>query len=155
MTEQKTPDPPQFGKLLAAYSPKVELVLSALALAAWLLGADPQVMMITLTVLAGFYFLSAFIIVQLDEIYGHVAVKVSGISSAVCVFALLFKILSLEGYRQMMMVGLLSVVAALVIMVGFFLKSQNKNYLRFIIRSLALTGISLYVFSPELKELTF
>jgi hypothetical protein len=68
MTDQKTPDPAQFGKMQAAHSPKVERVLSALALAAWILGANPDVMTTTLTVLAGFCFLSAFIIVQLDEI---------------------------------------------------------------------------------------
>ena len=153
MTEQKTPDPARFGKMLAAHSPKAELVLSALALAAWMLGAHPEAMTITFTVLAGFYFLSTFLIIELDEVFGHVAVKISGISSAVCVIALLFKTLSMEGYQQMMLIGLLSVVAALVVMVGLFLKSQNKTYIRFIIRSLALTGFSLYVFLPDLKEL--
>jgi len=79
--------------------------------------------------------------------------KVAGISSAVSIIGILFKQLGTEGYLQLLLIGGLSVIAATVFLLGFFIKSQNKNYLPFLIRCFILSGITAWFLLPELNKL--
>jgi hypothetical protein len=100
-------------------------------LAAWFAWPNKNILMPAMMALAGVYFLSAYVIIDVPDLFGHVVLKVAGISSAVSIIGILFKQLGTEGYLQLLLIGGLSVIAATVFLLGFFIKSQNKNYLPF------------------------
>ncbi len=153
MTENKPAQPPQLGALLAKHRLKAELVLSAFVIAVWFASPNEALLMPAIMALAAVYFLSAFVIVPVQEAFGNTVQKVAGISSAVSVIGILFKHLAMEDYLQMLLIAGLSVIAATVLLLGLFIKSQNQNYLPFLIRCFILSGITAWFLLPELDQL--
>ncbi|MBX2965086.1 MAG: hypothetical protein KF845_02990 [Cyclobacteriaceae bacterium] len=153
MTENKTPIPPQLGEWLSRNRLKIELILTVPALVFYFTVNNQEILMVTMTTLAAFYFLSAYIKVDVEEMFGLIALKVVNISCAVCVLSLLFKTLALEGAQHMMLVGSLSIASGVLIILAMWVKSQNRNYLPFLIRALILGFITGWVFLPEIREM--
>ncbi|MCK6616895.1 MAG: hypothetical protein L6Q51_04550 [Cyclobacteriaceae bacterium] len=153
MSTQPNSQQQQFFIQLAKHKFKIEAVLTALALAAWFVGKPQEILQFTMFTLAGFYFLSAYLIPPVKELFGVVATKVSGIGGAVCLIGLVFMKLGMEGWMQMLVVGFLSMVPVVLILLFYWMKSQNTEYLILIIRSAALATITGYVVVPQLQNL--
>ncbi|QOI96902.1 MAG: hypothetical protein HRU69_05060 [Flammeovirgaceae bacterium] len=143
----------QFFIQLAKHKFKIEAVLTALALAAWFVGEPQELLQFTLFALAAFYFISAYLISSVKELFGVVATKVSGIGGAVCLTGLVFMKLGMEGWMQMLLVGFLSMVPVVLILLFYWMKSHNTEYLILIIRSTALAIITGYIVIPQLQNL--
>jgi hypothetical protein len=153
MSNQPSQSQQQLFIQLAKHKFKIEAVLTALALAAWFVGKPQELLQLSMFVLAGFYFLSAYLIPTVKELLGIVATKVAGIGGAVCLIGLLFMKLGLPGWTQMLLVGFLSMVPVVLILLVNWIKSQNTDYLILLIRSTALAIITGYVVVPHLQNL--
>lgn len=153
MSTQPNPSQQQFFIQLAKHKFKIEAVLTALAIAAWFVGKPLELLQLTMLILAGFYFLSAFLIPTVNELMGVLATKVAGIGGAVCLIGLVFMKLDMEGWMHMLLVGFLSMVPVVLILLVSWMKSQNTDYLILIIRSTALAIITGYIVIPQLQNL--
>ena len=131
---------------------KIEIGLTALTLGLLLVSHVAHmgaVLIISFFLLAIFYFLRAFAAVQTEALYGAMALKICNIGSSVAVIGYGFHFQRMEGDLQLMMIGLLSVAASMVLLLYFFATSKNKEYLVLLIRGLA---ILLIVGSEYLHE---
>lgn len=152
MSTQPNPSQQQFFIQLAKHKFKIEAVLTALALAAWFIGKPQELVQVLMFTLAGFYFLSAFLVPTVKDVLGVKATKVAGIGGAVCLIGLVFMKLSMEGWIQMLVVGFLSMVPVVLILLVNWIKSQNSDYLILLIRSTVLAIITGYIIVPHLQN---
>lgn len=152
MNTQPNPSQQQFFIQLAKHKFKIEAVLTALALAAWFVGTPQEILQFTMFALAGFYFLSAYLVSSVKDLYGVVATKVSGIGGAVCLIGLVFMKLGMEGWMQLLLVGFLSMVPVVFILLFYWMKSQHTDYLIPLVRSTALAVITGYIVVPHLQN---
>jgi hypothetical protein len=103
-------------------------------------------LMIVMSVLAGFYFISAYFVIQLKELYGIILLKFTGIASSVCIIGILFRILRMPGALQMLSIGFVTLSIAAAGLILFFIRSQNRTYFPYLIRSLILGGLTGWMF---------
>ena len=116
--------------------------------------SDDSVLIIVMSSLAVFYFVSAYFAIDVKEIYGVIVLKVTGIASAVCITGIQFQLMRSPGALEMLMIGFTSVSIAALILVILFMRSQDRVYLPYLIRSLVLGGITgwLYLISQSPVE---
>jgi hypothetical protein len=158
----KTPDPSfakSLGKILSWLERgAVVVVIIGLILTATGTNAS-QILMISMSALAGVYFLYAYQPIQIEreegEKYGFkellaftIAPKISWIGNSVMLIGILFSLLSLNGARQMLMVGIGAGAVASFIL-GALSASGTKNIESIqpvLLRTIPLLGVSLYLF---------
>lgn len=115
------------------------------------IGWSDEALMISMTTLAGFYFVSAYFMVEMSSILMVVILKVFSIASSICIIGLLFTILRLSGAQQMLMIGVTSMGIAAVGLVFQATRAWNNNYLPLLIRVVALGVISLNTLLAVIK----
>lgn len=105
-------------------------------------GVSENALMVSMMLLALYYFISAYFIPDLEGMLAIVSAKVVSISSAICVVGLLFAILKLKGADQMLMIGTLSIFIAGIFLLIHAIKSWNKEYVALFLRVLVLGTLS-------------
>ncbi|MCW5912867.1 MAG: hypothetical protein KIT62_17485 [Cyclobacteriaceae bacterium] len=148
-----TPQNPNFGELLyKTILPKVLLIallVSAIGLALHFLNSSgaADILMIGLSTLAGACFVSAFAPVALPADSGHspyslILYKLVYISAAVTVIGILFSVLRLEGYKEMMMIGCGALGIA--VLISAALVGTNSDNMAILKRPLII-GVPLFL----------
>lgn len=102
-----------------------------------------EALMISMSTLAGFYFISAYFMAEMNSILMVVILKVFSIASSVCIIGLLFTILRLTGAQQMLMIGVTTMGLAAIGLVVSAAKAWHRQYLPILLRVAALGVISL------------
>lgn len=138
--------PPKFNRWLTARKLKIELLLSVLVAASVLayyahLSEGPQMVMISMTTLAIFYFISAYLTPDIEAMLGAIAWKVLSISCAVCVIGLQFSILKYEGADQMILIGTTSLTISGLILAGYAISSGLGKLGPLLLRIVIIGGI--------------
>ncbi len=159
-------DKQNFSALLAkVILPKVELIAAVITIIGFLFnrlnqpGASEMVM-IGLSTLAGVFFITAFMIpAAIEKAHQQetsktfidllilIVWKVMHISLAVATIGLLFYLLHLEGFSQMMLIGTMTLVIALLLS-GFLILQRNENLAIFkavISKALMMAIIGSYI----------
>ncbi len=108
-------------------------------------GADES-LMITMLLLASFYFLMGFVPASTDNMIALILSKVFAIGSSVCVIGLLFGFLHLPGAQEQLMIGLLSLAVSGVILLFLIVTARMPKAIHLIIRFVVLGAASLYTF---------
>lgn len=148
---------PQIIQWLSDQKIKIEITLVLLVILSVLLkisgfsGSDES-LMISMTLLAGFYFLSAYFIVEMNTIILVVTLKVFSIASSVCIIGLLFTILKLTGAQQMLLIGVTSLGLAAVGIIYSTAQAWNSKYLPLLIRMVALGIITVNTLLKLLEQ---
>lgn len=147
---------PKLLKWLFVHRFKIEIVIVLLVVLSVILkiagtGGSDEALMISMTILAGFYFVSAFFMVEMNSVLMVITLKVFSIASSVCIIGLLFTILKLSGAQQMLMIGVTSMGLAAVGLVFQATRVWNNNYLPLLIRVVALGVISLNTLLAVIK----
>jgi hypothetical protein len=120
----------------------VMLVITSAALNYFKVSGGQEAVMITISLLSGFYFISAYFQPDLQGILGIIATKVIAIASSVSLIGLLFAILHLVGAEQMLLIGVLSLTGALLIVLYQAITVWNSSFMPIIIRAAILIVIS-------------
>lgn len=148
-----TPQKSNFGELLAkTILPKV-LFISVLVSAIGLvfhfldLNGKTDILMVGFSSLAGVFFLSAFAVVTVPadskhSPYALIVFKVLYISSAVLVIGILFSILKMGGYKEMLQIGCGTV--GLGVIVAAALVGTNRDNMVILMRPFVM-GIPLFL----------
>ena len=136
----------QIKEWLSINKLKIEGVLAALCIAALLSkysgldGAD-QAVMLSLSTLAVFYFLSSNFTPELTltGYFGTIATKLVGVTSAVIVVGILFSVLKLNGHEEMLRIAGSSIAVAGLAVTVYCIFFWNQNLIPIILR-LAILG---------------
>ncbi|HEX5170434.1 MAG TPA: hypothetical protein VFW11_14755 [Cyclobacteriaceae bacterium] len=124
----------------------IELMLAGLVaisvLANYFTTGSPTLLMISMFLLAAFYFITAYLVPEVNGVWGVISTKVIAISSAVCVIGLLFTVLKWQGAEQMLLIGTQSMAFAGLILLVNSIRSWNTKYLPLLVRVLILGAIS-------------
>ncbi len=144
-------------ELLSKHQLKIELLLVALVLGSALINymgttGGPELLMITMSTLASFYFVTTYAQPQDNRQVVTIATKTIGIASAVCVVGLLFTILHLTGATQMLAIGLIALGVAGLLLLYTWLSSKNNFLFSLLIRVAMLGGISLSTLLELMKQ---
>jgi hypothetical protein len=118
------------------------LVITSAALNYFAVSGGQEAVMITMSVLSGFYFISAYFQPDLQGLLGIIATKVIAIASSVCIIGLLFAMLHLVGAAEMLMIGVSSLTGALLIVLYQALTAWSPSFMPIIIRAAILILIS-------------
>ncbi len=134
-------------KVLMPHEQKIELALIAAILFSaglnYLGTAGAQsALIVTMVGLAMLYFVSAYFPASGSSLWGIIARKVVGLSSAVVVVGLLFTVLHLPGAHQMLLVGVGTLALSGSLLLYAWLTSQG-NYFALLIRVVILGGIGV------------
>jgi hypothetical protein len=139
MEEDEKPLTTTLSKL-KKWFPTLEIILGLLSLIALLLSyfnVNGWALIATFTFLplSSLFFLSAYIPTNHKHIFGLISTKVVGISASICTVGILFKVLKMEGSEVMLTVGSISLLAGTLLMSVIWLRSNEKEYVPIIIRS--------------------
>lgn len=126
----------------------VEISLVALVAISFMLNylsvsGGAEALMITMLTLAGFYFISAFFMVEIDRPIIAILLKVFSIASSVCIIGLLFTALHLPGASEQLLIGTISMGVAGLIIAYMMITGQASKFIPLLIRLVILGGISL------------
>lgn len=128
----------------------IEALLATLSavsiLIKWLgIAKDDPVIMITMSILAGFYFISAYFVTDVKGTIGQIIIKVVGLGSAISVTGIQFFILKMHGYDEILIIGGNVLAVAFVISLVLMIGSRNREYFPFAIRALIFATISTLI----------
>ena len=140
----------KLAKLVGKNQFFIETFLITLSVASFALHHQQAILIVFLT-LAVFYFLSAYLPLQIPEdrkvmLIEIFAPKVLSISSSICVIGILFFTMHFSGYQEMLMIGGLSISITAVLLLICWLKTQQIGFLFNLVRAVALGGLSWYIF---------
>jgi hypothetical protein len=138
----------QLVTLLSKNKLLIEIVLVVfVAVSVWLnysaVSGGAEALMISMTTLAGFYFVAAFFMVEITGIFTVVALKVFSIASSVCVIGLLFTILKLTGAANMLMIGASAMGISGLLILYSAATAWKSDYLLLLLRVVVLGGIAV------------
>jgi hypothetical protein len=102
--------------------------------------------------LAGFYFVSAYFMVDINTIMMVIILKVFSIASSVCIIGLLFTMLKLAGAQQMLLIGATSMGIATVGILYSAAQAWSSKYLPLLIRMIALGIITVNTLLKILEQ---
>jgi hypothetical protein len=144
-------------EFLSRHHLRIELILTALVLAGAVLNytgtsQGAELLMITMSILATFYFVSAYTPLPGSGLLVIVATKVIGIASSVCVIGLLFTALHLTGSANMLMIGISALSIAGLLLLYTWLTAKNNHHFSLLLRVAILGGISLSTLLEILKQ---
>ena len=118
------------------------LVAVSVVLNYYRIEGGPTVVLITMLILAGFYFIGAYFGPGEGSVFTIIATKVISISSSICVIGILYTILKFSGATQLVMIGTISLVIAGIILLISAMTSWNSRYLPILLRVIMLAIIS-------------
>lgn len=148
MTKQQLP--PKVSLFISRYFLPLELVLVIIAMAGLYMmhyGVDSSnaVFSTGLSLLATLYFLNAFAVTEASDFFIIIIFKVLHISWSVCIIALMFRSLQLEGAGSMLSIGATTCIIATAILFFLGLKKWQRNYSIMMARSCLIIAISTYL----------
>jgi hypothetical protein len=114
------------------------LVIVSAVLNFYRVSGSQEALMITMSLLSSFYFISAYFPSETKGILALIAIKVIGVASAVCITGLLFAILHLVGASQMLLIAVTSLVGTLLILLHQYFTAWAPSFMPLIIRAIAL-----------------
>lgn len=138
--------PPKLDRWITARKLKIELFLSVLVAVSLLayktnVSGAPQMILISMTTLAIFYFLSAYLSPDIDTKFGAIPSKVLNIACSVCVMGMMFSILKYEGAEQMILIGTTSLLISGLILAYFAISSGLSKLGPLLLRIVIIGGI--------------
>lgn len=142
--------PPKVSAFLSRYFLQLELVLVIIAMAGLYMthyGVDSAgaVFSAGLSLLATLYFLNAFAVTEASDIFIIVIFKVLHIGWSVCIIALMFRYLQLEGAGSMLSMGTIVCIIGTAILFFLGLKKWRRDYSIVMARSCLIIAISTYL----------
>lgn len=135
-------------QLLARHQVRIEITLTVAVLLAALANytntkSGEQLLMVTMSLLATFYFLGAYFSTKETSLISIIAAKVVGMSSAVCVIGLLFTFLHLEGALNMLLIGFFALAMAGLVLLYLWVTSKANDRFSLLVRIALLGGVTL------------
>ena len=95
--------------------------------------------MMSMTTLAIFYFISGYLTPDLDGNFGSIIFRIASVSSAAIVIGFLFVILNYEGAEQMMLIGGTSIAVVFVALIAYGIYSSRFDKIgTYLIRIVAM-----------------
>jgi hypothetical protein len=136
----------------------IELFLAALTLAGIALkisgvAGGEEIMMITMSILSVFYFLSGYFAPLTDNYFGMIATKVVAIASAMCVVGLLFSWLHMPGASEMLLIGVSSFIITGLILLYFWLTTRDLKFVPLLIRIFLLGSLCVLMLRDAWGEI--
>jgi hypothetical protein len=136
----------------------IELCLAALTFAGIALklsgvAGGEEIMMITMSTLSVYYFLSAYFTPLTDQVFGQIATKVVGIASAVCVNGLLFGWLHMPGASEMLLIGVSSFALAGLLLLYFWFTTKDPKFVPLLIRIFLLGSLCVLMLRDTWGEI--
>ena len=150
--------PPFISKWIEPRKVQIEIVLTSLSLLSLLIyslkiNGGAEMVMISLSIHAGFYFISAYIPSDFSSgIFSIIAHKVISIASSVSVISFLFSILKLTGAMEMMLIGFTAMVGASLTLFFSTINQWNQKLTPLFIRVVVLVTLTGLV---QLKLISF
>ena len=135
-------------QLLAPHSWKIELTLVVVVFVSAIfnyngVSGGAELLMLSMTGLAGYYFISAFFMIEIKGVISALALKLFSIASSVCLIGLLFTILHLTGGANMLVIGV-SVMGITGLMVVYLaVTAWTPALAPLLIRLILVGGISV------------
>jgi len=138
--------PPKLDRWLTERKLKIELLLTGLVAVSLLayythLREAPQIIMMSMTTLAIFYFLCSYLTPDIEGRFGSIAWQVLNISCSVCVIGLMFSILKFEGADQMLLIGTTSLAISGIIIGGYAIFSGLGKLGPLLLRIVIIGGV--------------
>lgn len=134
----------------------IEIILVGLVIISvltnYFIDDSPMMLMLSMLILATFYFISAYLVSEASGIMTIISTKVISISSAVCMMGLMFTILKWQGASEMLLIGTTSIVFAGIILLFNGIKSWNQKYVPLLIRVVVLGSISVSTLLTIMKQ---
>ena len=135
--------PPMLERWITPRKLQLELLLvllTVLSLLAFYSGLDNgQILMIAMTTLAIFYFISGYFTPDLEGNFGLVIYRISYIGCSVIVLGVLFTLLKYEGADQMLLIGGISIAVMFVTMIIYGVNTSSIEKVRpYLIRIVAM-----------------
>ena len=130
----------------------IEAVLTALVLLMYFLFPQSEGLVVSISALGAYYFISGYFVLALNDLLGIIASKVTGIASSVCAVGFLFRHLSLTGANQMLLIGAASLALYVLIMILFWLKSSNKDYVLLMVRGAMLSALAGWIILDAVRQ---
>ena len=134
----------------------IEIILTVIALLCYFLVhagvLELFFLVIPMTTLAAFYFISAFFPPAAEKISVIICSKVIGISSAAGMIGILFSLLGLEGKAQML-IAVMTILPATLFLFVDYLASRRGDSIVLIVRGVVLAFLCFYFFNllpPEI-----
>ena len=138
--------PPKLDRWITERKLKIELLLvslSIVSLLAFYSHIDSgQIVMMAMTTLAIFYFISGYLTPDLEGNFGSIIFRIASVSSAVIVLGFLFVVLKYEGAEQMMLIGGTSIAIVFVSLIAYSVYTSGIDKVRpFLIRIVAMGAV--------------
>ncbi len=134
----------------------IEIILVGLVIISvltnYFIDDSPMMLMLSMLILATFYFISANLVPEAGGIMTIISTKVISISSAVCMMGLMFTILKWQGASEMLLIGTTSIVFAGIILLFNGIKNWNQKYVPLLIRVVVLGSISASTLLAIMKQ---
>lgn len=134
----------------------IEIILAGLVIISvltnYFIDDSPMMLMLSMLILATFYFISAYLVPEAGGMMTTVSTKVISISSAVCMMGLMFTILKWQGASEMLLIGTTSIAFAGLILLVNGIKNWNQKYLPLLIRVVVLGSISASTLMTIMKQ---
>ena len=138
--------PPKHDRCLTERKLTIELLLGALTAVSLLASythqlGGPEMVMISMTTLAIFYFLSGYLTPDVEAKPGAIASKAFSIACSVCVIGLMFSILKYEGAVQLIVIGTTSLAISGLVLAGYAVSSGLRRLVPLLLRVVIIGGI--------------
>ncbi len=134
----------------------IEIILVGLVIISvltnYFIDDSPMMLMLSMLILATFYFISANLVPEAGRIMTIISTKVISISSAVCMMGLMFTILKWQGASEMLLIGTTSIIFAGIILLFNGIKNWNQKYVPLLIRVVVLGSISASTLLAIMKQ---
>lgn len=134
----------------------IEIILVGLVIISvltyYFIGDSPMMLMLSMLILATFYFIGAYLVPEAGSMMAIISTKVISISSAVCMMGLMFTILKWQGASEMLLIGTTSIAFAGLILLFNGIKNWNQKYVPLLIRVLVLGSISASTLLTIMKQ---
>ena len=138
--------PPKLDRWITERKLKIELLLVSLSIVSVLVFYSHidsgQMVMMAMTTLAIFYFLSGYLTPDLEGNIGKILFHMFGIGSAVIVMGFLFTMLKYEGADQMMFIGRTTIAIVFVAVIAYAVYTSSFDKVRpYLIRIVAMGAV--------------
>ena len=135
--------PPKLDRWITERKLKIELVLVSLSIVSLLALYSHldkgQMVMMAMTTLAIFYFISGYLTPDLEGNFGSIIFRIESVSSAAIVIGFLFAVLKYEGAEQMMLIGGTSIAIVFVSLIVYSVYTSGIDKARpYLIRAVAM-----------------
>jgi hypothetical protein len=142
----KSQFPPKLDRWITERKLKIELLLVSLSIVSLLAFYSHidrgQMVMMAMTTLAIFYFISGYLTPDLEGNFGSIIFRIASVSSAAIVIGFLFAVLNYEGAEQMMLIGGTSIAIVFVSLIAYSIYTSGIDKIRpYLIRTVGMGAL--------------